>query len=151
MEQSEREIVRVVVVGDPAPDEEIDLRVLVPGLEVFGHRSGHDGDFDAELDPASEEGRGERAVLVLEDRVDGRPEADWKLEPGGPKHFDRLVVREMRLPPSRVVAEDSGGEETGRRKREASESSPHEVLRPDRVRERLPERGVRARRARGVE
>src|SRR5438552_15510654 len=144
MEQSERKIVRVVVVGDPAPDEKVDSAGLVPALKVLGHRSGRDGDFDAELRPVPEESRRERLVLVLQDRVDGRPEPDRELEARRADHLRRLVVREVRLPASRIVAEDPGRKQAGRGKREASERSPYEVLRPDRVRERLTEPLVRA-------
>src|SRR5438876_2111437 len=57
----------------------------------------------------------------------------------------------MRLPPSRVMAENAGGKKSRRREREPTKRAPHEILGAHGVRQGLAQSGVGARGARGIE
>ncbi len=81
VEEGEREVVRIVVVGDPAAEHDVDAFVLVPRLDELGHRLRGDLDLDAEVPPDAEEGLGERRVLVHEDRVNADAQPDGRGQP----------------------------------------------------------------------
>ena len=83
--------------------------------------------------------------------MDGRLEADRKVESGGPNHLRGLLVRDVRLPAPGIVPEDSGRQHPRRGQREAAEGAPHEVPDANCLGERLPQRRVRSRGTRRVE
>ena len=141
-----REVVGVVVVRDPAPEEQVDLRVVVPGSEVRRHGLRHDLDLDADLRPEAQERLGQRGVLVLEDRVDAGAKPHGKRQAGGAHHLDGLFLREVRLAAPRVVAEDAGRDQARGRKGEPPERSPDEVLGVGDARQRQAQRPRASRR-----
>ena len=145
MKEAEREIVRVVVVGDPAPHQDVRHGMLL-SLQVVGHRGRHDRDLDPELAPHAEERRRERAESVLKDGVDRGLQPDGKGQPRLSQEAPGGLSREERAPPPRVVAQDAGRQETRGGKREAPERPPDEILAPRHPCEGAPERGVRAER-----
>ncbi|HEY6049934.1 MAG TPA: hypothetical protein VIZ58_01720 [Thermoanaerobaculia bacterium] len=82
VKEGEREVVRIVVVRDPAAEPEIKFLRVVPGLDELGHRLRGHLDLDAEFRPGLEERAGQAGVLVLQDRVHGRLELLRQREPG---------------------------------------------------------------------
>ena len=151
VEEGESEIVRIVVVGDPAAEHDIDVLVRVPRLEELGHGRRHDVDLHTQIGPDPEEGLRQRGVLVQQDRVHGDPDLDGQRKSGGPDHLDRFFAREVRLPPSGVVSENPGRDHTRRGQGEPPERPPDEVLGSDGACEREPQSGARSGGGPGVE
>ena len=107
VEERVREVVRVLVVRHPAPDEE----VRVPAglrVEIRLHVRRHDLDLDAQLLPDCEEGGRQSLVTVLQDRMHGRRDLDGRHQAGPLEEGERLVLLQERAPAAGVVAEDAG-------------------------------------------
>ena len=152
VEEREREVVGIVVVGDPAAEHDVDALVGVPRLEELGHRLRRDLDLDAEVPPDAEEGLRQRGVLVEQDRVDADAQPDRERAVRRERIISTAFSRgKVRLPAPGVVAEDPGRDQARGGQGEAPERSPDEVLRPNGAGERGPESHVRSRGAAGVE
>src|SRR5712691_4774178 len=73
-----------------------------------------------------------------------RPEPYRRRQPRGLDHLYRFLMREMRLPASGIVPEDSRWEQARCGQGEAPERSPDEILGTRGTGERTPERGIRS-------
>ncbi len=151
MKKSEGEVVRVVVVGDPAADPEVHTGAALPGVEILGHRFRRGRDLDPHLRPDLEERLRQRAVLIQEGGMHRGLQTHRKRQPAGANRLDRLLPLGVRLAAARVVAEDSGRQKSRRGEREAPERAPDEVLRPHDVGHGVSQRGIARRGAGGVE
>ena len=147
-EQRVGDVVGIVVVGVPAPDHQVDVGVVLPGLEVRRHVAGVGLHLDAEILPRADEGRDERRARS---RSSGWTAAFSRSGPRQARRreqVERLLPAERGPAPARVVPEHAGRDEARRRRREAAERPPDEVRRPHDTRQRAPHRDATSRRGR---
>ena len=102
----------------------------------------------ADSDLRSRKGQVAKRERDLKQAQDALLEAEAELqrqrEARRPDQLHSLLARDVRMTPSRVVAEHTGRKQARGGKREAPQRSPHDVLRAGGARERASDRRIRA-------
>jgi hypothetical protein len=90
-EQRVRDVVRIVVVGVPPPDEQVHGGVVLPRLEISRHVDGVGLHFDPQVGPGVEQGREQRLRAIAQQRLHRRAEPHRLRQPGRAKQIGRFL------------------------------------------------------------